>query len=90
MVGESYAQVSIFNVGRGGPKKARTLQHVFDKADIQCDFVACAFSADGKMLACQTGAPEWSLVVWELPKGKKVAGSGASEPLSACKPVEAM
>ncbi len=37
------------------------------------EYVSLAFSADGKMLLAQGGAPEWNLVLWVWEKSKVAA-----------------
>lgn len=37
------------------------------------EYVSMSFSADGKMLLAQGGAPEWNLVLWVWEKGKVIS-----------------
>ncbi|PRW57644.1 Cilia- and flagella-associated 57 [Chlorella sorokiniana] len=42
-------------------------------ADAAKEFVAVAFSADGRLLVAQGGAPDWTLCLWAWEKAKLVA-----------------
>ena len=46
------------------------------------EFVASAFSADGKLLAALGGAPDHALVVWLWDKGKVLGVSKLMQPVS--------
>eukprot|EP00884_Botryococcus_braunii_P010879 jgi/Botrbrau1/19793/Bobra.0124s0041.1 len=52
---------------------------VLVSSDSSCkEVVSVAFSADGKMLAAQGGAPDWTLTVWLWEKAKVVASIRSS------------
>lgn len=47
------------------------------------DYVSLSFSADGKTIVAQAGAPEWYLLVWSWEKAKVVATTKTSNQQSA-------
>jgi WD40 repeat protein len=45
---------------------------------IDQEFISIAFSTDGKFVIAQSGAPDWTLYIWTLDKGKLVCSSKAT------------
>eukprot|EP01065_Artemidia_motanka_P053301 TRINITY_DN985_c0_g2_i1.p1 TRINITY_DN985_c0_g2~~TRINITY_DN985_c0_g2_i1.p1 ORF type:complete len:1226 (+),score=563.45 TRINITY_DN985_c0_g2_i1:55-3678(+) len=67
--------ISIYDVAGGNRKKRKTLPgqgQPFPELNSR-EYVCMAFSADGKVLVTQGGAPEWSLVYWSWDRSKAVA-----------------
>jgi len=61
------SQISVFDL-RTAPvfRKMRTLTNPVRAAPGQkpSDIFGCAFSGDSKFLACQTGRPDWTVMIW--------------------------
>lgn len=51
-------------------------------ANVQ-EYVSLSFSADGKTIVAQAGAPEWYLLVWSWEKAKVIATTKTSNQQSA-------
>jgi len=72
--------ISIYDVSGGGRKKKKTLPgqgQPFPELNSR-EYVCIAFSADGKVLVTQGGAPEWTLVYWSWDRSKAIAWTSSA------------
>lgn len=64
---QTVSQISVFDL-RTAPvfHKMRTLANPVRSStpDKPSDIIGCAFSGDSKFLACQTGRPDWTVMIW--------------------------
>ena len=67
------AQVSVYDL-KATPaiKKIRTLTHELEDRVSSREFISATFSGDGKQLACQTSAPDFTVVVWDWFRSRRV------------------
>lgn len=64
--GVTSSQISVFDL-RTAPlfQKMRTLTNPVRPSNGKAsDIIGCAFSGDSKFLACQTGRPDWTVMIW--------------------------